>query len=343
MTIDLTSGLPVEREYVLAEAPSERDIRDAVNVWIETDDAEFGMRIGVEAVSQQWAAHDIWLDIAFANGRLLSRRGTGKTHSAIGPEGLPTIRGAGPLKFQCVEPFRKWTVSFDGPVAEITAKQLIDNPALDERVFSNVHFEITMDMAVPPWIPGSMLPDAQAILSSSDQGKFVSPRYEQLFRCRGSLQIGEQQRNFTGQGLRIRRQGYRKFEGFWGHCWQSALFPSGKAFGLNIFPPRQGGAANYAEGYIFSGDGLLKPARPVEVPWMRRLVTHGDPVPLALQTDEGLVRIDGVTFANTRSRSHADVPANFPIVQQAHARYSWGAETATGMVERSTLPAEMSL
>ena len=73
---------------------------------------------------------------------------------------------------------------------------------------------------------------------------------------------------FTGTGLRIRRQGVRKLEGFWGHCWQSALFPSGRAFGYIAYPPRPDGEPTYNEGYIFSGDGELVPARVVEAPWL---------------------------------------------------------------------------
>lgn len=45
-------------------------------------------------------------------------------------------------------------------------------------------------------------------------------RYEQLFRARGSVKVGDDERSFTGTGLRIRRQGVRRLAGFWGHAWQ---------------------------------------------------------------------------------------------------------------------------
>ena len=110
MAIDLSGGLPVEREYVLPECPDQPDIRDAVNVWIEEKDAKFGMRIGIEATSPTWDKHMVWLDIAFADGRVMSlRTDNAPTHPAIGPEGLPTIRGAGPLTFRLVEPFKRST------------------------------------------------------------------------------------------------------------------------------------------------------------------------------------------------------------------------------------------
>lgn len=64
----------------------------------------------------------------------------------------------------------------------------------------------------------------------------MSPRYEQLFRCTGTLTLDGETRRFNANGLRIRRTGFRAFAGFWGHCWQSATFPDGRAFGFNIYP-----------------------------------------------------------------------------------------------------------
>lgn len=344
MATDLTGGLPASREFVLTERPAERDIRDAVNVWIEEENGRFGMRIGVEALSQEWDAHDIWLDIAFADGRVISRRGNGATFPALAADGQPRVRAAGPLRFECVEPFNRWTVSFAGEAAEITARGLIANPDPDESLMRAVAFDIEMTMAVPPWVPGSLLPEAGAVLSGGEQGEFMSPRYEQLFRARGTVKVGDETFRFKGQGLRIRRQGFRKFEGFSGHCWQSCLFPSGKAFGFNIYPPRADGQPNYAEGFIFEGDGGLVPARPVDVPWLVKLRTAGDAVPFELETIDGRrVRIEGVSFANTRSRGSVILPPDFPIVQQSHVRYRWDDEEATGMMERSSLPSKMEL
>jgi hypothetical protein len=338
MPTDLTGGLPIEREYVYTECPERDGTRDAVNVWIEEDGGAFGMRIGVEAAAPTWDRHELWLDIAFAGGRVISLRGDGESHSPIGPDGKASVLGTGPLAFRCVTPFQRWTASFDGTASETTAQDLIDRTVADDAPQVDISFEIEMTMAVPPWVPGSLLPEAGAILNGGDQGDFMSPRYEQLFNARGTLVIGGERIEFTGKGLRIRRSGYRKFEGFWGHCWQSALFPSGKAFGFNIYPPRPDGAPSYAEGYIFDGQGALQPAWIVSAPWLTTLVTGGEHVPLVLETATGQVSIDGTSFANTRSLGSAVLPPDFPIVQQAHCRYSWDGEESVGMMERSSTP-----
>jgi hypothetical protein len=338
MTIDLTGGLPVEREYLQADCPYQPGIRDAVNVWIEEENGLFGMRIGVEATSPDWNTHEIYLDVAFPDGRVMSRRSRETPHSAIGAGGHPTVRGAGPVRFECVEPFKIWTVSFEGQAAELTTAELLKTPYPQERQRADVEFEIRMEMVVPPWIQGTLMAEAAAAMQG-EQGQFISPRYEQLCRVWGALRVNQERYSFKGQGLRIRRHGIRKFEGFWGHCWQSCLFPSGKAFGLNIFPPRPG-VKSYAEGFIFNGDGPLIPALPVGVPWLKRLQPNGDDVALQLQTDAGIVSIQGISYINKRGRFSVqmpiDFPPDFPLIQQSHVRYEWGREQATGMMERST-------
>ena len=124
------------------------------------------------------------------------------------------------------------------------------------------------------------------------------PRYEQLFRATGeSVKRGDDEHEFTGSGLRIRRQGVRKLAGFWGHCWQSAVFPSGRAFGYIAYPPRPDGEPTFNEGYIFTGDGGLIPARAVEAPWLTRLQTVGEDVSLVLgdrRRDSANRRRDGL-------------------------------------------------
>jgi hypothetical protein len=151
---------------------------------------------------------------------------------------------------------------------------------------------------------------------------------------------------FTGSGLRIRRQGVRRLDGFWGHCWQSALFDSGRAFGYIAYPPRPDGVPTFNEGYLFDGDGGLVPARVVEAPWLRRLQPRGEDVSVVFATATGIERIDGETVVSTPDITDpSDVPAEqlakmanwtFPALQQAGARYRWNGEETYGMLERSS-------
>jgi len=181
---------------------------------------------------------------------------------------------------------------------------------------------------------------ASTELMEGEQGDFISPRFEQLFRATGGIVIGDQVLKLDGTGLRVRRQGLRKFEGFWGHCWQSALFPSGKAFAYNAFPPKDDGTVSFNEGFVFDGDGPLRPGRVISAPWLTRMDTAGEIVPLVIETVDGeTTSIEGTTFFAARSIAGIGLlPEGYPIIQQAHATFEWNGEKAVGITERSSTP-----
>jgi hypothetical protein len=345
MSVDLTGGIDPSREFVFAQPPENPDMRDSVSFWVFDDHGALGLpRIGIEAVAANWDAHDIQVNVAFPDGRVYRLRANGPSLPVAGPDGRPTVLGAGGLAFRCVEPFATWTMDYDGKAVQTSSLDLVagkkDGPMVD------VVFHVDATMAVPPWIQGALRRDADEQLKTSIEGNLMGgPRYEQLFRAVGAVTVDGSEQRFTGSGLRIRRQGVRKLAGFWGHCWQSALFPSGKAFGYIAYPPRPDGAPTFNEGYIFTGDGGLIPARVVRAPWLTRLQPLGEDVSLVLETADGTVAIEGETVFSTHDIHHDDdmysmhalkeeMPS-FPALQQAGVRYRWDGEQAYGMLERS--------
>ena len=234
-------------------------MRDSVSFWVIDDRGAVGLpRIGIEAVAANWDAHDVQVNVAFPDGRVFRLRDNGASWPADGPDGRPTVLGAGGLGFRCIEPFDTWTMTFDGKAVQTSSQDLIegrkDGPLVD------VSFSVEATMAVPPWVQGALSAESGERLKTSIEGKLMGgPRYEQLFRATGTLKVGADEHGFTGTGLRIRRQGVRKLAGFWGHSWQSALFPSGRAFGYIAYPPRPDGEPTFNEGYLFDGDGGLDP------------------------------------------------------------------------------------
>ena len=346
MAIDLTGGIHPERELFFAERPGDPEMRESVSFWVSDDRGEVGLtRVGIEAMAGNWDAHGLQVNVGFPDGRVLRLRQDGKSWPPLGRSGQPTVLGAGPLSFECVEPFRTWRMQFDGSAVQTSsfdlAKGKKDGPLVDLR------FEVEATMAVPPWIQGALDAQSRQQLESSIEGDLMTrDRYEQLFRCTGSVRVGGNEHRFTGSGLRIKRQGIRRLAGFWGHCWQSALFPSGKAFGAMAYPPREDGKPTFNEGFLFDGDGELLPARFAEAPWLRRLQPLHEDVSLVLETRRGRVRIEGETVFSTYDIHHDDQTfshrslkqemPSFPALQQAGVRYRWGAEETFGMLERSS-------
>lgn len=345
MAIDLTGGIDPQRELTFAERPDNPEMRDSVSFWVFDDAGELGLpRVGIEALAENWGAHAVQVNVAFPDGRVYRTREDGASWSPIGPDGRPTVLGGGPLGFECLREFDTWRVTFDGQLTATSSADLVEGRKTGPLV--DAAFEVDAVLAVPPWVQGELDTQSGTQLRKSVEGDLMGgPRYEQLFRARGTLTVDGDRRTFTGSGLRIRRQGVRKLEGFWGHCWQSALFPGGRAFGYIAYPPRPDGEPTFNEGYLFTGDGELIPARVVEAPWLRRLQPLGEDVSVLLETAEGRVRIEGETVLSTHDITDPrDVPeemaallANwtFPALQQAGVRYTWDGEQTYGMLERS--------
>ena len=335
MTVDLTGGLPNSREYVFPECPETDGMRDAVNMWVADDRDEVGLpRFAVEALAPDWDNHELQVNVGFGDGRFYRLRGKHATMPAVGPDGHATVLGTGPLQFRCVEPFKTWIAAFDGKAVETSTAALIAGEANGTAV--DLAFEVMTTMAVPPWTQGTLFPEAAEILANSVEGKLMGgPRYEQLFRAQGFVRVSGEERAFAGSGLRIRRQGIRDVAEFWGHAWQSALFPSGKAFGYIAYPPPPDGHETYNEGYLFTGDGDLVPAKVVKAPWLSKLEPHQD-VSLVLESKElGQITIEGETVISNFELGFPEIP-QFPVLQQATVRYRWDGEETYGMLERST-------
>lgn len=339
MANDYSGGIPFDREEVFAEAPENPEMRDSVSFWVSDDQGYFGIpRIGIEAEGRPWETHGFQAQMGFSDGRIYVNTGQGPTHPALDGQGRPYIIGAGPLSFQCIEPFERWVARFDGEMKSFTAERLTREMSYTaEAEMVPVSFEVEATIAAPPWVQGDLLPEAAEVLKQVEGDFMGGPRYEQLFTAAGRVQVEGEDYTFTGSGLRIRRQGVRNLPDFWGHAWQSALFPSGRGFGYIAYPPRKDGKPTYNEGYIREPNGELIGARVIDAPWLKRLLPKGDDVSVTLETIDGhIVRIEGETIIPIHHIGNPMMP-DFPPLAQNGCRYTWDGEVTYGMLERSSM------
>jgi hypothetical protein len=336
MTLDLTSGMDASSDHFLAERPTDPQFRESASMWISDDEGTIGIpRAGIEAVAGSWELRGLQVNVAFPDGRAVVVREAGAGSNPLDDEGVCRRFQAGGLEFRCDEPFKQSTMTYEGTAVDTTAQALSEaNLADGPRVDLEVHVEVTM--AAPPWVPGTLVAEAAEAFNEGFAGLYISPRYEQLCTTRGSVRVGKEEWSFTGTGLRIHRQGVRDTEGFWGHCWPSALFPSGRGFGVLAFPDRPNDPT-FNEGYVFTGDQLVA-ATLVDAPWLRRRQPTGEDASITLRTADGDIHIEGETVLSTyvAAGSHPEFP---PLLQQAGARYRWDDEETYGMLERS-IPVE---
>ena len=334
MGIDLTGGMDPASDHFLARRPDDPQFRESASVWVFDDRGVIGLpRLGIEAVASSWDARGLQVNVGFPDGRAVIVRDLGDGRSPVDDDGVCRTFGAGGLDFEHTQPFRELAVRYRGDAFDTTAAALAKGEP-DRQHATRVALTIDVELAcaAPPWVPGTMNADAAEVFNAGFAGAFISPRYEQLCTARGSVRVGDDEWTFTGTALRIHRQGPRDVGGFWGHCWPSALFPSGRGFGALAFPERPD-EPTYNEGYLFDGERMI-PAVLVDAPWLRRLQPFGEDVAVTLRTPDGDIRIEGETHVSScmAGGTHSEFA---PALQQAGVRYEWDGETTYGMLERS--------
>ncbi|HLN05555.1 MAG TPA: hypothetical protein VK217_04720 [Acidimicrobiales bacterium] len=328
---EFDGGLAHTRDYFFAGAPADPDVRESASVWVCDENGTLGMpRIGIEAVAKSWDERGLQVNVGFPGDRTVVAWGRGEGHSPIDDDGICRTFGAGGLEFRCEEPFARTTVHFDGSALDTNAGRLARSDFTGPQIPLRV--DVALEAAAPPWVSGTLNPEARAMFDEGFAGAFISPRYEQLCTCRGTLSVGDDEWRFRGTALRIHRQGPRDVLGFWGHCWASALFPSRRGFGVLAFPERPGVGA-YNEGFVLDGETLV-PATIVDAPWLRRLTPNGENVSLTLRTAGGDLHVEGETILAACMPGGLS-PEFPPALHQACVRYRLEGEETFGMMERS--------
>lgn len=331
MEADLSAGLDPAYEHFLSQRPDNPEMRDAAIMWVFDDSGSFALpRFSIDAVGGHWDQPVVTLNMVTADGRALRIWERFAAHAGNGGAQL----GAGPLRFTCLEPYRRWHFDFDGEARQSTVEQ--------ERAGhfggSNVPlaFHVEADMAEPPWLMGGLTAEAAKGMQASGSALMGGLRYEQLCRVKGWVRLSGVEKPISGTGMRVRRRGVRNMGGAPGHCQMTALFPSGRAFGANVFWPNAEGVSPFNEAFVMLPDSRRLAARVAEAPWMHRLVPAGDAAPLVLETAEGKIRIEATTVLKMFDH-HLFEMADTSVLEQGTTRYVWDGEEALGLLERCTL------
>lgn len=340
MAADLSAGFDPGFEFFARDRPADPQVRDSATLWVMDSAGELAFpRVTFDAIGEHWNTPWVQLNFVDVNSRTLRLWSQEPGFHATDDQGRPAVRGAGPLRFECVEPFRRWTMEFAGEaLASTTARQMAGEPD-GEPV--DLAFRIEAEMAVPPWLMGGMTADAARAMKVGDGSALMGGvRYEQLCRIRGEVCVDGKHHAISGTGMRVRRQGVRNMGAALGHCQHSALFPSGRAFGAIVMAAGPEGPEAFNEAFVFEPDGRQIPARVVNAPWMTRLVENGDDASLVLESAAGTVRIEGEVIASLFDEHLFEMAAT-SVLHQGTARYSWDGEETIGLIERCTLKARI--
>jgi hypothetical protein len=334
---DWCGGLEPEIDgRMFSERPADPEMRESASIWLYEENGLFAIpRVGIEAVGAVWDTHRYDANFAFADGRALLESVTdAKSLSPIDANGNPTILGSGGLSFQCLEPFRKWRVVYEGNPVDTTTADIIGQ-TIDEAKRARLRYEVELTTVAPGWVhdfrPEKLeaMPEDQRVAAGL---MGLGWRVEQLVHAQGEMTIDGKSRAFNAVGNRIRRQSVRPLGAFRGHCWQAATFPDGRGFAICCYPPLENGYV-FNDAYIFQNGKKYK-AKATKIPWLERLMVRGDDVSLELESELGTTRIEGSSTLNTFRHGIAEMPGF--TLQQGGAKYTWDGQTAYGMLERSS-------
>ncbi|WP_310532029.1 hypothetical protein [Novosphingobium sp.] len=351
---DWNGGLPSDIDYMFPARPTDPEMRESASVWIFEENGKFALpRVGIEAQGAVWDTHRYDMNVAFADGRVLRESAVGRSQSPIGPSGRPDTLGSDGLTFRCIEPFRRWAVSYEGEAWEGTVEEQIRaefgayadagrSKGLDGRTRVPVSWAVELEMVAPAWVQ-DYREEKLAGMTERERADAGSMGYgwrtEHCFRGSGELSVAGESQAFNCLGSRIRRQSVRPMGAFRGHAWMEAVFPDGRAFGFITYPPMPGEDPEdtYNNAYVWTGEKFLS-GKVRNAPFLRRVMPRGDDVSCQIETAEGSFAIAGETVNATFHMGNPGV--NGFNNQQGGVKFTWDGQTTYGMIERSS-PAEV--
>ena len=333
---DLSSGLDASREFALRDAAELE--RFAENFLVVTYDPK--LDIGL------WLHLGTWPDDfgIYEDQVLISLPGDGGQLCMFAyHRPLTEERPAGAnLKFRCIEPFRCWSVSFDGLVTPCSDAEMRSGRVRDGAK-ELARIELTLTMQAPVW-------DAHQSASSRHGGGsmaeqvWASSHYQQLYTAQGQITLRGETHGFAGTGMRDHSRGRRGhgMDQWGGHVLATAWFPeSRRGFGLQrMWTPE--GRITLDTAFVVI-DGHLHHAAAVESPKLEKLISRGESLQVVLKSDLGEHRMRCMTL-----RTHFTTPQNplgmaygadlsgpYGIYAPGHARWEWDTAIGYGLMERS--------
>jgi hypothetical protein len=337
MTNDLSGGLPDTADLCVVDPPDDDPwFGENHALWLWDDEHHLGVHLYLKTLghvtSFRQRRETVFAFLPDGSVRWNDQDGPG-------PDDPRIVRGPN-LSCECVEPFRRWRFTYDSTALVTSAAAMRDELLRVEPPVA-LAFDLEVTIAAPPWTLGTFTRGDQ--LEWARQF-FGGSRYEQLVRATGTIRTAEGTHSLSAAGMRTHRVGRRNTGTFPGHTWLTALFPSGRAFGLQKFCGADG-VALYQEAWVGDERGVRHAAEVVQAPLFSQRLP-GEPLPVVLESDLGRSSIAGTLVATNFVTAKAPDPQKFcPGIDRRHpgnrfmsqglARYDWDGEAGAGMVERS--------
>jgi len=332
---DLSGGLREDQEHVVVAAPGEPFWSENLLFALYDPASDVGLWLHLGTVPNDWT---MWHEMNYA--LLPGDEGVLSTWSyhRTAPERRPA--GAG-LELRCLEPFRRWTLTFDGYGLHTSNEEMESGLA---RVGPNKRFVVDLEVecVTPAWDAHAAANEQTGRGSMVDQG-WAKEHYEQLYRARGTVNFGVADIAFDGYGWRDHSRGPRGGGGgapWGGHVIAGTLYDSGRGWGLSRYWTPDG-TISLEGGWVVGDDGILRHAEVVEAPRLRELTMGVENLSVGLRWPGGTLDTTIVTRRSlwlSMSKQLAvgrDLEGQGLMYVVNHGSATWDGETGVVYIERS--------
>ena len=237
---------------------------------------DYAQQIGIFChLGRSFQSPHLWreyIHVLLPDGRALLSKSFGRR-----ADESETITGGNGLRYEVIEPFRRWRFSFDGVARDARRSDLLSGANTDGRAV-HLRFDLDAEILHEPWSAATATPQDGGLAGGAKQ------HFEQVARYTGTLAVDGDVVALDATGFRDHSRGPRKFEARSGHTLLSGRFPSGLFVGM--FEPRAlDGTPKFSQGFTVR-DGVPYDAQVLRVPTYQR-----DDVPEAwtvvLRDDQG--------------------------------------------------------
>lgn len=252
--------------------------------------------------------------------------------------GYGSTPGAGPygpgLRYECLEPYRRWRKTFRGPARRVSGDALRAGALTDGRHVP-LEFELTYTSLAPVFELGDM-----------HEQNWASWHYEQHCRVDGTLIVDGEPIELHGSGIRDHSTGTRDLTGLRNHIWCHAEFPSGRAFCLMYLSNGDGtGRMNHAA--LCKGNevryGRLISAAPLLDDWSQRgddyeMVFDFEGEEVAMSAH--ILQVGALTLCGPGELAIGNATGDdgaHHLLSEAMTRFTCDGETGYGLSERSVI------
>jgi len=281
----LSSGLSPEAESVVSSAPTEPYWTENLLFALYDPELDIGFWLHLGTVANDWTMWEerVLVMLPASEGSLTMWA----FHRTV-PERRPA---ASNLEFDCIEPFRRWSVRFDGYAVHTTDEEMIaglSRPGTRRQLV----IDLDIECVSPIW-------DAQTAAVTAGAGAmsaqgWAKDHYEQLYRAAGTVAIDGVVHDFAGTGWRDHSRGPRgggAGEAWGGHVIMGGLFPSGRSFVFSRYW-RPDGLITLEGAAVVDGANRFHYAKVEASPRLDMFHMDGERLPVLLHWEDGRLDVE---------------------------------------------------